>query len=227
MKKYALVVGIGEYSDPEITNLSFAAKDAQEVGLCLKDACGFEKVRLLVSGGESEPHRIAIVDALHNLAPILTQDDLFLFYFAGHGIQTQRGAHLLTVNSRIRMPELESLSMDILKDCLSDIESAYRILILDACRNDPRKGMGDEDNLLTPDFSRDIINAAQIPAEGRVPSTCVLFSCSQGQRAYEYADREHGAFTYYLLEGLRGSALDDQNRLFLRVPIATWKHCEG
>ena len=63
----------------------------------------------------------------------------------------------LTSNSRIHMPELASLSMNILRDCLSYIESAHRVLILDACRNDPHKGMGDEDNLLTADFSRDVI----------------------------------------------------------------------
>lgn len=213
MKKYALVVGISQYADPEITDLSFAARDAEEVGQCLVEVCGFDEVRTLASGGDYEPDHVNVVDALCNLAPLLSQDDLFLFYFAGHGIEAKSGARLLTSNSRIRMPELASVSMEVLSDCLSRIECADRVLILDACRNDPRKGMGDEDNLLTSGFSRDIMAMAETPVEGVVPTTCVLFSCRPGERAYEWPDMQHGAFSHYLLEGLRGAAADGSGRI--------------
>ena len=208
MKKHALVVGIGSYTDPEITDLAFAARDAEEIGHVLADICGFDEVRTLASGGPQEPDHVNVVDALHGLAPLLSPDDLFLFYFAGHGIETRTGAHLLTSNSRIRMPELASVSKEVLSDCLSRIECADRVLILDACRNDPRKGMGDQDNLLTSGFSRDIMAVAETPVEGVIPTTCVLFSCRPGERAYEWPDMRHGAFSHYLLEGLRGAAAD-------------------
>jgi formylglycine-generating enzyme required for sulfatase activity len=213
MKKYALVIGIGRYDDPEITDLGFAAQDAREVHRCLVETCGFDEARLLVTGGELEPDHVRIVDALANLAPLVCPGDLLLFYFAGHGIQTRTGTHLLTSNSRIRMPELASVSMHVLQDCLSRIESSDRVLILDACRNDPHKGMGDQDNLLTEGFSRDVLAVAGTAAEGQVPATCVLFSCSEGERAYEWPDQGHGAFTHYLLEGMRGGAVDDRGCL--------------
>lgn len=216
MKKYALAVGISVYKDPEITDLPFAAPDAEEVGLCLREVCGFDTVRTLVTGGEKEPDHVNIVDALHNLAPLLSQEDLFLFYFAGHGIQTKTGAHLLTANSRIHMPQLASLSMAVLAECLGYMEAAHRVLILDACRNDPHKGMGDADNLLKAEFSRDIVAMAKTSVQGVAPATCVLFSCSEGERAYEWPDQKHGAFTHYLLEGIRGAAFDGQRRLTIQ-----------
>ncbi len=217
MKKYALVVGISSYADPEITDLAFAARDAEEVGRCLVEGCGFDEVRTLASGGPQEPDHVNVVDALHRLAPLLSPDDLFLFYFAGHGIETPTGAHLLTSNSRIRMPELASVSKEVLIDCLSGIECADRVLILDACRNDPRKGMGDQDNLLTSGFSRDIMSVAETPVEGVIPTTCVLFSCRPGERAYEWPDMRHGAFSHYLLEGLRGAAADDTGHITVQA----------
>jgi formylglycine-generating enzyme required for sulfatase activity len=213
MKKYALIVGISRYSDPEITDLSFAAQDARDVAVCLREVCRFDDVRLLASGGDREPDHVNTVDALHNIAPLVSKDDLFLFYFAGHGIHTKTGAHLLASNSRIHMPELASLSMNVLADCLAYIEAGDRVLILDACRNDPHKGMGDADNVLTAEFGRDVVAMARTPVEGVVPATCVLFSCSEGERAYEWPDQGHGAFTHYLLEGLRGAAFDAQRRL--------------
>jgi len=217
MKKYALVVGISSYADPDITDLAFAAHDAEEIGICLREQCGFDDVRTITSGGPKEPDHVNVVDALHSLAPLLSPDDLFLFYFAGHGIETRTGAHLLTSNSRIRMPELASVSKEVLSDCLSRIECADRVLILDACRNDPRKGMGDQDNLLTSGFSRDIIAVAETPVEGVIPTTCVLFSCRPGERAYEWPDMRHGAFSHYLLEGLRGAAADASGNITVQA----------
>ena len=145
MARYGLIVGVSKYSDPEITDLAFAARDAEEVGRCLRELCGFDEVRVLASGKQPGPDHVNIIDALDHFAPLLSRDDLFLFYFAGHGIETQTGAHLLTANSRIPMPELASISKSALADCLSRIECADRVLILDACRNDPHHGMGDAD----------------------------------------------------------------------------------
>ena len=36
--------------------------------------------------------------------------------------------------------------------------------------------------------------------------TATLYACSVGERAYEWNERRHGVFSYYLLEGLRGEA---------------------
>ena len=217
MKKYALIVGVSRYDDPEIGNLNFAADDAREMGACLREVCGFDEVRVLVSGGEREPDHISVVESLHGFAPVLNNDDLFLFYFAGHGIHTANGSFLLASNSRIRMPELAAVPMPLLQQCLSRLDASERVLILDACRNDPHQGRGDSDNLLTQEFSRDILAVAKAPCDGVVPATCVLFSCSEGERAYEWYDRKHGAFTWYLLDGLRGAARDTQGRVTVQA----------
>ncbi len=61
MKKYALVVGISQYEDPEITDLQFAARDAEMVGTCLAEMCGFDEVRTLTSGGDREPSHVLAI----------------------------------------------------------------------------------------------------------------------------------------------------------------------
>lgn len=229
MKKYAVVVGISSYKDPDISDLHFAANDAREVGRCLRDVCGFDDVRLFVTGGDNEPDNTAIIQSLISLAPLQAKEDLFLFYFAGHGIHTEIDSYLLARDSMAKLPQASSLSMSILKDCFSRFDSASRILILDACRNDPQSGRGDEDNLLTAHFSRDILAVANATCEGFTPATCILHSCSVGQRAYEWPYQRHGAFTYYLLKGMHGEAYDDQGRLtvqglgrFVEVQVPRW-----
>ena len=41
---------------------------------------------------------------------------------------------------------------------------------------------------------------------GLLPVTATLYACRLGQRAYEWEEKEHGVFSYYLLEGLNGKA---------------------
>ena len=38
------------------------------------------------------------------------------------------------------------------------------------------------------------------------------FSSGKG-RAYEWADKEHGVFSYYLLQGLRGQSVNDKGQV--------------
>ncbi len=70
MRKYALIVGVSRYYDPEIGNLNFAADDAREMGACLREICGFDEVRTLASGGEREPDHISVVEELNRFVHI-------------------------------------------------------------------------------------------------------------------------------------------------------------
>jgi len=217
VSKFALVVGVREYADPEITGLPFAARDAEEVGACLREGCGFEEVRVITSDGVRPPDNVCVVDALRNLAPLVSARDMFLFYFAGHGIHVAGRSYLLTANSYMHMPELASLPLDVLEGCLARLECSERVLILDACRSDPVRRRGTQAVGLSAEFSRDVLAVARARPGDMMPVTCVLFSCSQGERAYEWPEKEHGTFTYYLLEGLRGNARSSEGRITVQA----------
>src|SRR5262249_32402589 len=73
--------------------------------------------------------------------------------------------------------------------------AGVKLLLVDACRDDPRAGRGSRG-----------VNGDSAP---RPPSGVgALFSCSAGQRAYEHDDLKHGVFFHFVLEGLRGEARD-------------------
>jgi len=215
MKKHALIIGVNSYDDPEIGNLDFASRDAEAVADILSGQCKFDNISLLGPTGSKLPSNGNIVDALRTMSFEVSKEDLFLFYFSGHGLHTDGHSYFLTSNSRIHMPELASLQLGVLQKCLSRIECKERVLILDSCRNDPHKGKGEEDNIFTNDFSRDIVAAAKGKKEKNIIPTCILFSCSTGQRAYEWPEKKHGAFTYYLLEGMK-KAIDSDGFLSMQ-----------
>ena len=206
MRKYALLVGVEEYRDKMISRLQFARADALALAELLRDRCGFHLVRVLADeNGEDEPLLLNIVTALRDMAGELRQEDLFLFFFAGHGIEQDGHGYLLARDSMHMFPEHGALSLTLLQKTFGRLPASRRILMLDACRNSPEAGRGDEDNRLGDGLARDIVAVSRASGSEHA-TTCLLTACKSGQRAHEWPDKGHGAFTHFLLEGLDGGA---------------------
>ena len=206
MRKHALLVGVEDYRDKMISRLNFARADATALAERLSDRCGFDHVRVLADeGGEDEPLLVNIITALRDTSAELRQDDLFLFFFAGHGVEKDGHGYLLARDSLQAFPEHGSLSLELLRKTFESLAAKRRVLLLDACRNSPQAARSDASNLMTDAVSRDIVAAAQSHAISGT-TTSLLSACRSGQRAYEWPAKGHGVFTYYLLDGLGGEA---------------------
>lgn len=206
MKKYALLVGVEDYRDKMISRLNFACADATALAERLSDRCGFDQVRVLAQeSGEDEPLLVNIVTALRDTSAELRQEDLFLFFFAGHGVEKDGHGYLLARDSLQAFPEHGSLSLELLRKTFEHLSAGKRILLLDACRNSPEAGRSDAANTMSDVISRDIVAAARSEPTGGT-TTALLSACRSGQRAYEWPAKRHGVFTQCLLEGLDGAA---------------------
>ena len=217
MRKFALLVGVEEYRDKMISRLQFACADAAAVAERLRDRCGFEQVRVLAdTSGDDEPLLVNIVTALRDTAAELRQDDLFLFFFAGHGVEKDGHGYLLARDSLQAFPEHGSLSLELLRKTFERLAAGKRIILLDACRNSPDAGRADAANCMGDAISRDIVAAARTsPTSGT--TTALLSACQAGQRAYEWPAKGHGVFTQCLLEGLDGAAWKDETLDFKQL----------
>ncbi len=67
------------------------------------------------TNGENEPALINIVAALRDTAGELRSDDLFLFFFAGHGVEKEGHGYLMARDSLQAFPEHGSLSLELLR----------------------------------------------------------------------------------------------------------------
>ncbi|MFW6106656.1 MAG: SUMF1/EgtB/PvdO family nonheme iron enzyme, partial [bacterium] len=224
MKRYALLIGVEEYRDKMISRLNFARADARALAHRLRDRCAFDNVRVLADeSGDDEPLLLNIVGALSDIASELQPEDLFLFFFAGHGVEKGGHGYLLARDSMQAFPEHGSLSLELLRKTFESFVARQRILLLDACRNSPDAGRSGADNRMGDAISRDIVAAARTkPTTGQ---TTVLFSaCRAGQRAYEWPGKRQGVFTHYLLDGLDGAAWTDTGLEFARLAQHTTKN---
>ena len=109
---------------------------------------------------------------------IITDSDIFCFEDKVEAFARRQG--------------ISAALYDELKKC----QATYKLLLCDACRNDPFK----QDFLAaTPSASRP---TTPVP-EG---TTVALFSCEAGEKAFEDDRFQHGVFFHYVIQGLKGDA---------------------
>jgi hypothetical protein len=213
-EKYALLVGINGYQN-NISPLRFCLSDVKALRQVLIDpqigAFKADNVWLMTddSKGIDRPTDLNIVAKLESLSRRIQTGDTFIFVFAGHGINREQKSFLLAINSdsrSMRTLEKSAVPLEMVSEILSEIRASQTLTIIDACRNDPSSGRGDQENALTSQFARGM-RVVKTGATSAQPSvTATLYACSIGERAYEWAEKKHGVFSYYLMEGLRGGA---------------------
>lgn len=210
-ERWALLVGIDEYSNDIITPLKGAARDARALRDMLVEYARFpaDNIFCLTSDGETDdkstlPNLGNIVTKLDYIASKAKAGDVFLFFFAGHGVSVDDQNYLLAYESDIRpfLLRKTALSVEELNQYLSKIQSGNTILILDACRNNPGAGRGDEDNLMTNSFVKSV---------GDIKFRATIYACNTGQRAYEWPGKGRGFFSLALEEALKGKADENQD----------------
>jgi TonB family protein len=217
-KRWALIIGVDQYRDAQINALRGSVNDAHELANALIDYAGFPPDQVIVLSSdqpeERQPTRINILTYLSNLAALVPKDGLFLFSFAGHGIERSGQAFLIPSDARlsrdISLLEESAVSVNRMHDRIKAIGVGQVIVLLDACRNDPGGRAGAPNNM-TAAFTRfnfDVRNR-------EVEAFATLYATAIGQRAYEYTEKKQGYFTWALVEALKGNAANEKGEVTL------------
>jgi hypothetical protein len=218
-KRWALIIGVDQYKDRQISSLSGAANDAKHLADALEKYAGLlpDQVILLATDQpeERQPTRVNILRRLSNLTAVVPKDGLLLVAFAGHGIERGGQAYLLPSDAQISddvsFLEETALSVSRIKERIKATGVQQVIMMLDACRNDPTGRAAAPNNLTeayTRGFNFDVRN-------NEVEAFATLYATAVGERAYEYTEKRQGYFTWALVEGLKGGGANDKGEITL------------
>ena len=216
-KKYAVVVGIDKYPPQSgLRQLQFAVADAIAISDELRHH-GYE-VSLLT---DAQALRNSVLQALDDMKGVAQSGQgTLIFYFAGHGGQTGGTQYLATYETAVETFSEASLSLEKVRATLASAPAPRRIMLIDACRNDPT---------LNPTRGRDEVERFSLLT--RSTGVRILNSAAPGHTSFEDPDRKHGVFTFALIEGLKGEAAgadglitfaDLANYVWTRVPQLTF-----
>ncbi len=198
-ERYALVVGISKYADPEL-NLSFAAADAQALAAVLLDpevgAYKPENVRLLVN---EQASRKNVVSALSTwLRNRVTADDSVLIFYSGHGaLGTGNEAYWVTYDADPEDLASSAVSNADIALAIAAMPAKRKITLIDSCYSE---ATASKFRALVPKNVFDTFKGTGV----------VTITASTGQqKSVEVGG--HGAFTYHLLGALQGKADTNSN----------------
>jgi Flp pilus assembly protein TadD len=204
--RWAVVVGVDRYADAKIPPLSGAVADAGAIRDVLIESAEFpaSQVRVLLSDGAAKPTHVAILETLDEVKQAARPGDLLLFFFAGHGIEVDGRRYMLTYDAQCCSAgsiKSTALLASTLMQELESIKVTDRIIMIDACRNDPTKA-GKQPNVA--DEGLEAAFTLQPASEGGLRAT--FLSSSRGQSAYEWGEKRRGFFSYFIEQGMRGEA---------------------
>jgi len=128
--RVALVIGNGAYRSGTLRNPS---NDARAMATKLQEL-GFQ-TRVLTDADHRSMY-MAVID----FGRSLKAGGVGVFYYAGHGIQSQGHNYLVPVDSSIEgeayLPAL-AIDVDLVLAGMTEAHNRLNIVILDACRNNP------------------------------------------------------------------------------------------
>ena len=218
-KRWALVIGVDKYQDPQISPLKGSDNDARLIADALVRYAGFPKDQVILLSTdqplERQPTRVNILRRLSNLSTTVPKDGLLVVSFAGHGMERGGQAFLLPsdaqISDQISFLEETAISTNRVKDRIKETGVSQVVLLLDACRNDPG-GRADAPNPLSNAYT----NAFNFDVRNReVQAFATVYATGIGQRAYEYTEKKQGYFSWALVEGLKGAAANEKGEVTL------------
>lgn len=197
MQVRALVIGINDYVSCD--NLKYAVPDAASVSKSLREFCHCEDPILITDNSEPKftPLNSNIVANIKILSQTANENDNIMFYFAGHGKEIDGEPVLLPADFRDEVGLASAIRIEEIKNELDASKAKFKLLILDSCHSGAVKGRAESGQMGNSMFKA-VDNAPN--------GFAIISSCGLNQVSFEDEELKHGVFTHYLLEGVKGQA---------------------
>ncbi len=234
----AIIIGINKYqSDPIIPELEGAENDAEEIRDMLIEFGNFEISNNHYLVGPDATRR-NILTAVSDIFRKDDKYDLVTFYFSGHGIpdETTKDGYIAPYDYHPNDPIISGINMAELKKAIYNTKNiSNTIIILDCCyagivtTDTSKSKMAPKPmTMMAPQDQENKKNLFAINIENMIESSessargqgkIIIASSEPNKVSREKNDcihgknnspHSHGVFSYYLIEGLEGSAADSR-----------------
>lgn len=205
---YILSVGINDYKNAAY-NLNYARTDAEAIAEALRRrGQGIFKAIQVATLYDREATRGRLVEALKGIQARARPEDVFAFFYAGHGVMSEGGSDrpsdfyfaltdVIKLYGRDDLLAQEGLSATEMKDICTGIAARKQLLMMDACQ---------AGGAVETFAMRGAAEEKAILQLARSAGVVVLAATGTSQFAGEFKQLGHGIFTYAVLQALEGGA---------------------
>ncbi len=205
-RNYAFLVACSDYDVNELRKLPFTIREMAEFRDALVST-GFDPANIKFLHDDAKdrrflPERAKVAKELHLLLARIKPADTLVVAFNGHGLQFQgdKSGYFCPLDAQVTKRET-LLPMDEVFEQLQRCPAARKLLIVNACRNDP---LGTRSQATTKVELVD--RYEEVPA-----GIAALYACGPGERSYYYdpedkrsQGRRRSLFMHHLIEAWRG-----------------------
>jgi predicted MPP superfamily phosphohydrolase len=194
-QQWAVMVGVNDYQDKDTVNLHYCRQDVVDLARSFRESLGFQNVFEFHDQSPLKPERDGILRKLVEIRGKVKPEDLFVFYFSGHGVNEDGKDYLLPLGCPPRDVKTLGIRVQDLADSLKKLGCNNTAMFVDACRDvvPGAKGAG-AGTVSVGEESKTVLKDAGIIA---------FFSCDPKDRSFEIDELEHGSFTFSLLQAIR------------------------
>jgi hypothetical protein len=215
-QKYALIIGISRYKNSAngIENLEYADADARSIYEFLQRPAGggFARENMLLLLNE-QASTARIREALNSFITKASANDLLLIFLASHGSPDQfapQNLYVITYDTSVLdMPQTALPMLELGRYLNENVKSKQLVLLFDACHSAGLAPTGVRN--LANNLANLYLQTLLFQEKGRAIITSS--DVNETSRESQKWGNGHGVFTYYLLEGLKGSADTNGDRL--------------
>ncbi|MEZ4816442.1 MAG: caspase family protein [Flavobacteriaceae bacterium] len=210
IQAHLLIIGIDEYQNSKY-NLNYAVADAtgfkESLESGLTNITSKTHVYFIKN---NEAIRDNILSKIMEIASMANPQDIFIFYYAGHGVMSGTSEFFLVPNDVTQLYgddgalQQKGIAASELKKIASGILAQKQLYILDACQSA---------GALATVAARGAVEEKAIAQLARSTGTHWLTASGSQQFATEFDELGHGVFTYALLEALSGKADSGDKRV--------------
>ncbi len=209
-ENYAFLVAVGDYDVDQLKPLAYSRRDIQVFAQTL-EASGFKPENIVLMHDDLKvlkqrrffPEAEKIRKEFELLLSSVDEGDSLIVAFSGHGVQFEKDErnYFCPADTDLEDPDHAKLiSLKEIYDKLEQCPADRKLLLVDACRNDPQSKLAKSRQTVK-------LNSITRPQVEPVPKGIVaLFSCSAGQESFEWPELQHGIFFHHILSGWNGEA---------------------
>ena len=199
---WAILIGVDDYIQAQ--DLKYCGADQTALAEQLA-ASGFPKDQVFLLHDKAtklqyRPTKRNIEKQLELVLGLVERGDVVVLSFSGHGLHFGGKSYLCPNDAELSDPQT-LIDTQAIYDLLKQCPASLKVLLVDACRNDPRPG-GQRSLTATTESTALARSFREATPEGIV----LLNSCAPGEISWEEEDFGHGVFMNFVLDGLKGQA---------------------
>ncbi len=222
---YALIIGIDNYNDPRIPDLSYCKNDAKEILDSLLEH-GWREEEITIYR-DSEATKDAILSTLNSMVQRAQENDYIFVYYSGHGTYVSDssgdeddGTDEAIIPVDYNSGDISTLIFDDeLGESFSECKTEKGIFIFDSCNSGGfiNKALQGEEILKPRYIQIEDTKGSATNGDLDIINLPVMTASGQDESSYEDPPLQHGIFTYFLLDGIKNLNADRDSDNYITI----------